>query len=175
MSGATLQDRAQYLMMRQTRATTSVVGGGTMSTGDEYAVAADGSFTAPLELTYPYSRTVGPVLSRFFTALSERRIEGTVGSDGRVFVPPAEFDPVTGDPCSQWVTVADIGTVVSWAWDPTGGFAWGLVTLDGADVPMLHRVSCGDERPTIGDRVRARWSAEPSGSILDIEAFEVIG
>ena len=129
-------------------------------------------FTAPLQLAYPYDRTVGPTLSRFFTGLRERRIEGTVGSDGRRYVPPAEFDPVTGVPCTEWVAAESTGTVQSWTWDPAAGNGWGLVVLDGSDVPMLHRLLVGgpDEIST-GMRVTARWSTERTGGIADIDGF----
>jgi hypothetical protein len=147
----------------------------------EHTIAADGSYTAPLVLAFPYQRTIGPVLSRFLTSLRNGVIEGTRGADGRVFVPPAEFDPVTGAPCTEWVTVATTGTIVAWSWqpEPTAGapldrpFAWALVRLDGADVPMLHAVDAGSpERLSSGNRVRVRWAAERVGSITDIACFD---
>lgn len=141
----------------------------TGGTGD-YTVAEDGSFTAPLELSYPFSRTVGPVVGRFLTSLRARRIEGTRGADGRVYVPPAEFDPVTGAPCVEWVEVADTGVIDTWCGLPDSGAAWALVRLDGADVPMLHRIDRADGLAT-GARVRVRWAAEPVGAITDIECF----
>lgn len=141
--------------------------------GHDWSIAADGSFSAPLELAYPYDRTLGSALGRFFTSLRDRRIEGTVGSDGRVYAPPAEFDPVTGEPCTEWVEVGAAGTVGTWCWDPSRSMAWALVRLDGADVPMLHRVAVdGPGEMTTGMRVRARWSAETVGAITDIEYFE---
>ena len=116
--------------------------GGTAS----YERTDDGCFTAPLTLSYPYARTVGTTLARFFTSLREGRVEGTRGADGRVFVPPVEFDPVTGAPCTEWVEVGTTGTVTSWAWQGAPEpdqplahpFAWALVRLDGADVEMFH-------------------------------------
>lgn len=141
-----------------------------------------GAFTAPLELSYPYSRTVGTTLSRFFTSMMEGRLEGTRGSDGKVYVPPAEFDPRTGETLSNWVPVADTGLVVSWTWQdqPLPGqplsepFAWALIVLDGADVPILHAVHVDSVRKmATGLRVRARWSAERSGGIGDITCFDV--
>jgi uncharacterized OB-fold protein len=68
-------------------------------------------FVAPLEVAYPYKRTVGTLLSRFFMSLQEGRLEGTRGSDGRVYFPPAEFDPVTGAQLDEWVTLPETGTV----------------------------------------------------------------
>jgi uncharacterized OB-fold protein len=129
-------------------------------------------FTAPLQLAYPYDRTVGPTLSRFFTGLRDRRIEGTVGSDGRRYVPPAEFDPVTGVPCTDWVAAESTGTVQSWTWDPAAGNGWALIVLDGSDVPMLHRVLVdGPDDISTGMRVAARWSTERTGGIADIAGF----
>lgn len=137
-----------------------------------YQIAADGSFSAPLEVAYPYSRTLGPTLSRFFTALRDRRIEGNVGSDGRVYSPPAEFDPITGAPLTEWVELADTGTITSWCWDPEQSCAWALVTIDGADVPMMHRVSVdGPDQLSTGMKVRAKWADETVGGVTDIECF----
>lgn len=147
----------------------------------DYSIADDGSFMAPLELFYPYSRTVGPTMSRFLTGLRERRIEGTRGVDGRVHVPPAEFDPVTGAPLTEWVPVGTTGIVETWSWqaEPLAGqpldrpFAWALVRLDGADTSMLHAVDVGTpDAVSAGMRVRVRWADEPAAAITDIACFE---
>lgn len=94
--------------------------------------------SAPLTLSFDYTRSVGPTLSRFFTALRARRIVGVRGSDGRVHVPPVEYDPVTYEPLSEMVPVSSVGTVASWTWqpEPLAGqpldrpFAWALIKLD---------------------------------------------
>ena len=107
--------------------------------------------SAPLRLSFDYTRSVGPTLSQFFTALRERRIVGARGSDGRVYVPPAEFDPVTYERLTEIVPVSSVGTVLSWTWQPEPlegqpldrPFAWALIKLDGADVPLLHAVDAG--------------------------------
>src|SRR6476659_9863631 len=93
---------------------TTAVGGSSL----DYRVDADGAFSAPFVVSYPYSRTVGPHIGRFLTGLREARIEGVRAADGRVLVPPPEFDPATGEPLTDWVVVADEGTVISWAWVP---------------------------------------------------------
>ena len=103
--------------------------------------------SAPLRLSFDYTRSVGPTLSQFFTALRERRIVGVRGSDGRVHVPPAEYDPVTYDELTEIVPVASVGTVVSWTWQPEPlegqpldrPFAWALIKLDGADTAAAAR------------------------------------
>ncbi|MBV9721378.1 MAG: OB-fold domain-containing protein, partial [Mycobacterium sp.] len=136
--------------------------------------------SAPLKLSFDYTRSVGPTLGKFFTALRERRIVGVRGSDGRVYVPPAEFDPVTYERLSEIVPVASVGTVLSWTWqpDPLAGqpldrpFAWALIKLDGADIPLLHAVDAGSSNAiSTGARVHARWVDEPAGAITDIAYF----
>ena len=136
--------------------------------------------SAPLRLSFDYTRSVGPLLSQFFTALRERRILGVRGSDGRVLVPPAEYDPVTYQPLSEVVPVASVGTVVSWTWqsEPLEGqpldrpFAWALIKLDGADTPLLHAVDAGSSAEiSTGARVHAHWVDEPVGAITDIAYF----
>ena len=136
--------------------------------------------SAPLRLSFDYTRSVGPLLSQFFTALRGRRIVGVRGSDGRVLVPPAEYDPVTYEPLTEVVPVQSVGTVVSWTWqsEPLEGqpldrpFAWALIKLDGADTPLLHAVDAeSSDAISTGARVHAHWVDEPVGAITDIAHF----
>ncbi len=138
--------------------------------------------SAPLKLAFDYTRSVGPILGQFFTALRERRLVGTRGSDGRVFVPPAEYDPVTYEPLTEVVPVAAVGTVMSWTWQPEPlegqpldrPFAWALIKLDGADTALLHAVdtgAAGSSGIKSGDRVHVHWADETTGSITDIAYF----
>jgi uncharacterized OB-fold protein len=140
--------------------------------------------TAPNVIEYPFSRTTGPVIGAFFTALREGFVVGVRGADGRVLVPPFEYDPVTGEELNELVEVADEGEVVSWAWvsEPLEGqpldrpFAWAMIRLDGADTAMIHAVDApGPQAMATGMRVRARWRAEREGHINDIEAFVPLG
>lgn len=132
--------------------------------------------SAPLTLSFDYTRSVGPTLGAFFTALRSRRIVGVRGSDGRVHVPVIEYDPVTCERLSEIVPVSSMGTVLSWAWQahPLEGqpldrpFAWALIKLDGADTALLHAV---DGQVATGDRVHAHWVDEPVGAITDIAYF----
>lgn len=148
------------------------------------ADTAEATLSAPNILEYPYSRSVGPVISRFLTGLREGRIEGIRTTDGRVLVPPTEYDPETGDALSEFVAVGTAGVVTTWAWVGSPRpkhlidhpFAWALVRLDGADTALLHMVDAGDEaRMATGMRVRVRWRAERKGHITDIECFEPEG
>lgn len=138
--------------------------------------------SAPLKLSFDYTRSVGTTLSAFFTALRERRIVGVRGSDGRVFVPPAEYDPVTYEQLTEIVPVSSVGTIESWTWQstPVEGqpldrpFAWALIKLDGADTSLLHAVSAeSSDAISTGTRVHAHWVDEPTGSITDIAYFEL--
>jgi uncharacterized OB-fold protein len=134
--------------------------------------------SAPLDIAFDYTRSLGPVLSRFMTGLAERRILGSRGSDGRVHAPAVEYDPLTHAPLHELVEVSSVGTVLSWTrmTRPLEGqplahpFAWALIRLDGADTPMLHAVDA--DAVHTGMRVRVRWAAEPVGHIRDIVCFE---
>ena len=136
--------------------------------------------SAPLRLSFDYTRSVGSTLSAFFTALRGRHILGVRTSDGRVLVPPAEYDPVTYAPLSEMVPVASVGTVLSWSWqaEPLEGqplerpFAFALIKLDGADTAMLHAVAVDSSADIkTGDRVHVHWVNEPVGAITDIAYF----
>ena len=141
----------------------------------------DEVLTAPHALSYAYHRSVGPVLGRFFTALRDRSVLGSKTSDGRVLVPPMEYDPDTGEALEELVEVGPGGVVTSWAWvaEPLRNhllarpFAFALIRLDGASSSLLHAVDAGEEaQMATGMRVTPRWADETSGSILDIACFE---
>jgi uncharacterized OB-fold protein len=133
--------------------------------------------SAPLDIGFDYTRSLGPTLSRFVTGLAQRRILGVRGSDGRVHVPPPEYDPVTSEPLTEMVEVAHTGTVTTWCWQPNPlagqplehPFAWAFILLDGADTPMLHAVDASDIQT--GMRVRARWADSGGNGIRDIACF----
>ena len=86
------------------------------------------------------------MLGRFLTGLRDGVVVGGRTSEGTVVVPPPEFGPVTHEAVTDFVEVASTGTVTSWSWvsEPVKHqpldrpFAFALVTLDGADTPLLH-------------------------------------
>lgn len=136
--------------------------------------------SAPLDIGFDYTRSLGPTLSRFVTGLARRRVLGGRSADGRVHVPPPEFDPVTGAPVTELVEVAHTGTVTTWTWmaKPLAGqplehpFGWALILLDGADTPLLHAVDVGSkDRMHTGLRVRVRWAPGQGNGIRDIACF----
>lgn len=143
---------------------------------------ADASrLTAEYVLEYTYRRSVGSVIGRFLTGLRDGKIEGVRTPSGKVLVPPAEYDPETGEATGDFVEVGTSGVVTTWSWiesprpnQPLAhAFAWALVKLDGADTAMLHAVDAGSiDRMKTGMRVKVRWRAERVGAIGDIACFE---
>lgn len=140
-----------------------------------------GALSAPHVLEYTYTRSVGPVVGKFFGGLEERKFFGIRTKAGKVLVPPTEYDPDTGDALSEFVEVGQAGVVTTWAWVSVPRlkhpldrpFAWALIRLDGADTAMLHTVDAGDEsRMSTGMRVQVRWRDETVGDLLDIVCFE---
>jgi uncharacterized OB-fold protein len=136
---------------------------------------------APLTVEFPFTRSLGPVQSAFLTGLRERVVLGVRTADGRVLVPPVEYDPVTAEEIRDLVEVAPTGTVTTWAWNhaPRPGqplatpFAWVLVRPDGADTALLHALDVpGPEAVHTGLHVRVRWAEHREGAITDIACFE---
>lgn len=133
-------------------------------------------------LEFPYRRSLGPVVGAFFTGLRDGKVLGSRTKEGRVLVPPLEYDPDTGESVGEGlVEVLDTGVVREWAWvtEPLRKhpldrpFAWALVRLDGADTSILHALDAGTaDAVSTGMRVRIRWRAERTGHITDIECFE---
>lgn len=136
--------------------------------------------SAPLNNAFDYTRSVGPTIGAFLTGLRRKQITGGRGSDGRVYVPPPEYDSVTKEPITEFVDVGSSGTVVSWSWVPTPydgqpldrPFAYALIRLDGADTALLHAVDASSpDSMSTGMRVHARWAQERVGDIHDIAFF----
>ncbi|MFI2241939.1 Zn-ribbon domain-containing OB-fold protein [Streptomyces chrestomyceticus] len=137
--------------------------------------------SAPLVVEFPFTRSLGPVQSAFLTGLRERVVLGVRTGDGRVLVPPVEYDPATAEEIRDLVEVGSTGTVTTWAWNPAPRpnqpldtpFAWVLVRFDGADTALLHALDApGPDAVRTGMRVRVRWAAERTGAITDIACFE---
>jgi len=135
---------------------------------------------APLEIGFDYTRSLGPVLSRFMAGLADGRILGARAADGTVHAPPFEYDPVTFEPPVDFVAVGPEGTVRTWSWqpEPLAGqplekpFAWAMIALDGASTTLLHAVDAGSPGGMrTGMRVRPRWAAARGHGIRDIACF----
>lgn len=135
------------------------------------------TLSAPVTVAFDYTRSVGPVLGRFLAGLRDGQLVGARLADGRVVLPPPEYDPATHDPVDDFVLLPDTGTVTSWTWvsEPVAGqpfdrpFAFALVTVDGADSPWLHAVDVDSpDAVATGMRVRARWATERRGAVTDL-------
>ena len=138
---------------------------------------------ANFNLGFTYTRTTGPIIGHFFTQLQSCKIVGIKSSDNRVIVPPAEYDPLTGEALSEFVEVSNEGIVTTWAWvrDPLEKhplqepFAWAFIKLDGADTNLLHAVKAKNENVMKQKmKVKACWALPPTGSIKDIKYFEPV-
>ncbi|MBB6555277.1 Zn-ribbon domain-containing OB-fold protein [Nonomuraea rubra] len=134
-----------------------------------------------LEFPGGYTRTTGPVIGRFLSELRARRIVGVRTAEGRVLVPPLEYDPATGEPVTgEYVEVGPAGTITTSAWvdEPLDShpldrpFAWALIRLDGADTDLLHAVEADNPKAlAAGTRVWPVWRDRPTGHITDISCF----
>jgi uncharacterized OB-fold protein len=134
------------------------------------------------KLEFPYTRTLGPVIGAFAAGLREQRLLGSRTSDGKVLMPPLEYDPDTGSSVEpDLVEVGPGGTVESWSWVPkptrrhpySRPFAFALIKVDGTDTSMVHVLT--PESPdglSTGMRVVPRWKDERIGKITDIEGWE---
>ena len=135
----------------------------------------------PFKLEFPYKRTVGSVIGGFLTGLKEQRLLGSRTAEGRVLVPPLEYDPDNGESTeSELVEVGPGGVVRGFTWnsEPKDAqpldrpFAWALVQLDGADTTLLHALDVDSTAEvSVGMRVKPRWRPEPRGHITDLECF----
>ena len=139
------------------------------------------TLSAPVTVAFDYTRSTGPVVGRFLTGLRDgpgrgRSYVGRAGRRTSAGVRPGH--PRAGDRLRRR---GPTGTVTSWTWvpEPVNGqpldrpFAFALVTLDGADTPLLHAldVASPDDVAT-GMRVQVRWAEERVGAITDIACFE---
>ena len=113
------------------------------------------------------------MIGRFLTSLRDGRIEGVRIADGRVLVPPTEYDPVTSDPVGDFVEVGPAGTVQSWTWveEPRPDkhvlehpFAFAMIRPDGADTAWVHVVDAGTQGRDGAPACASRRAGAPSAS-----------
>ena len=133
-------------------------------------------YTAPFVLEYTYKRSLGPVLSQFFTGLRDGVLLGARTPSGRILAPPTEYDPETGQAVESLVPIGPGGVVTGWTWCeqlPHGcplqaPFAWALIKPDGADTAMTHVVVAPRDAMRTGMRVRCQWAETRSGGLWDM-------
>jgi uncharacterized OB-fold protein len=141
------------------------------------------------EALVPYELASGPSWHRFFEGIRNERIWGTrCPKCERVLVPARSFCTQCFEDMTEWVEVADEGTVVNWAicnfaffgapFKPP--FMTAMIKLDGADNTFFHVVggfdlsdmSYVEQNMNRGVRVKAVWEKEKKGCILDIKHFK---
>jgi uncharacterized OB-fold protein len=138
--------------------------------------------TTETKLEFPYSRTLGPVIGAFLMGLREQQLLAIKGKDGRILLPPLEYDPETGESLgTEMIPVGPGGTVQAWTWvdDPSPKhpldhpFAFALIRVDGTDSDLVHAVDAGTvDAMSTGMKVVPRYASEPHGLITDLEAWE---
>ncbi|AEF39390.1 Zn-ribbon domain-containing OB-fold protein [Hoyosella subflava] len=140
------------------------------------------SLTASYTIEFPFERTVGRKIGTFLGGLRDARIFG-VHTPAGVLFPPLEFDPQTGAETGDLIELQPVGTVTAWTWvharpgDPLPhDFAWALIAIDATVGSFFHAVDSGADinRMHTGMRVHARWRRERTGTLRDIECFEIL-
>ena len=129
------------------------------------------------QLEYPYTRTTGPIVGAFLTALRDGKLLG-IRCGTRVLCPPLEYDPGSGETLApDFVEVGPGGTILSWTWiaEPSRKhpfaepFAFALIRPDGADTALCHAVKAsGPDALRTGSRVRSQYRSERRGAITDL-------
>jgi uncharacterized OB-fold protein len=120
----------------------------------------------------PYTLTTGKAAATFLAELANQRVIGSrCQACNEVVVPAQDFCAACGETLTEFVEVAPTGEVTGFT--ETAAGVIGTIRLDGTGADFVHKlldVSLADLE--VGARVAARWAAEPSGNVLDIEGFE---
>jgi len=121
----------------------------------------------------PFTYAAGETASTFLCALrdEQRILAARCEACSRTRCPPQPFCAGCGQAPATLVPVGPGGTVRTWTRVPGKG-VFGLILLDGADTPLLHRLLGPEGGWADGDRVVARFAADRSAHINDIEGFE---
>jgi uncharacterized OB-fold protein len=143
----------------------------------------------PYDIRLQYEHSYGPYYGRLFDEIKTNRvIMGVRTSDGdAALLPPREIDDLTHRRTGTWKACKDTGTIrgcsiinlefVGQTRPPP--YVYAEIVLDGASTRLIHMIeidSVEDAKQRIkpGTRVRAIWGNERTGSLADIERFEVI-
>ena len=63
---------------------------------------------ANFNLGFTYTRSTGPIIGHFLTCLQSCKIVGIRNSQGKVIMPPAEFDSETGEELSEFIELKNV-------------------------------------------------------------------
>jgi len=138
-------------------------------------------------INIPYSWWAGDTAGKFFKALRDEKkiIAPRCGRCGKVYLPPRKVCPDCFVENSEWVTVSDEGTVLSFTVarrqmasipkDKKAPVIWALIKLDGADTAILHFLDgVASENVRIGMRVKAVFAEDRKATIRDISHFRPV-
>lgn len=123
------------------------------------------------KIDLPYVYTAGAVQREALIGLREGRLIASE-ADGFVAVPASPFAPDgTHLRATRELPAEGVLEAATIAHHRPGAPAFGLIRVDGASHPLLHRISPEAARLPAGSRVRAVWREDRSGSYADIEHF----
>ena len=133
----------------------------------------------------PYKHTAGAYVEKFITEIGKNnKIMGVrCPKCGKVFVPPKMICFKCFEKMEEWVEVGNQGTVKGFTIITHSTpvlplkppFAYGIITLDGADTDFVHIINESDpNKLKVGMRVEAVFKEKPRKRILDIEYFNPI-
>ncbi|MBF0101706.1 MAG: Zn-ribbon domain-containing OB-fold protein, partial [Desulfobacterales bacterium] len=136
-------------------------------------------------INVPYHWWAGKTATRFYTVIrDESKIMATTCRVCKqVFVPPRKVCPACFVDADQWIEVSSSGTILTYtiarrqlsALPKKVPVIFALIQLDGATTSLLHYVDeIRPEDVKIGLRVKAKFSANPVGGIMDIDYFRPI-
>jgi uncharacterized OB-fold protein len=154
--------------------------------GDDLAPAIE---QIDYSMTLDYEHAYGHYYGTMFDGVkTDRRIRGVKCSKcARILLPPRPLCDVCYAPTSEWVDVPATGTIqassvvhiefVGQRRKPP--YVYAEIVLDGTSTRLIHTVGGVDpeEAKTVaapGARVRAVWSDRHTGSLADIDYFEVL-
>lgn len=154
----------------------------------------ESELAAPLEqvdysMTLDFEHSYGHYYGSMFDGIKyDRRVRGVKCTECRsVLLPPRAMCDVCFAPTSEWVDVSDVGTIqgssvvhvefIGQRVKPP--YVYAEITLDGTSTRLIHIVGGLDAeeaktKAEPGARVRAVWSDRRTGSLADIDYFEVI-
>lgn len=131
-----------------------------------------------------YTVYAGTVTADFLGDLQEKKITGRrCPVCAKIYVPPRGSCPTCGVAVTDYVPVAQQGTVTAFSviripfegqvLDPP--YACAHVMLDGADVPLLHIIGeCPVDEVKVGLRVEAIWADPIEPTLASIRYFRPV-
>ena len=143
----------------------------------------------PYDIRLQYEHSYGPYYGRLFDEIRTNRvIMGVRTSEGdSALLPPREIDDITHKRTGTWKACKDTGTIrgcsiinLEFAGQTRPPpYVYAEIVLDGASTRLIHMIEIDSieqakEQIKPGTRVRAIWGNERTGSLSDIERFEVI-